>query len=60
MARDDVLYIIGYGAPTPAPSSRYERKKQRSVEEDAAYVDRPGKEVAIMWQPGSKRRPVVE
>jgi len=60
VARNDVLYIICYGVPYPAPSSPDERKKQRSVEGDAAYLDRSGKEVTIMRQSGSKGGPVVE
>jgi hypothetical protein len=45
---------------TPVSSSPDERKKQRPVEGDAAYLDGSGKEVTIMRQPGSKGRPVVE
>jgi hypothetical protein len=60
VARDDVLYIIRYGVPNPAPPSPDERIKATSVEGDAAYLDRSGKEVTIMWQPSSKGRPVVE
>ena len=58
VARDDVLSLLRRAPP---------RAKRTSVGESAtvdegkvAYLDCSGKEVTIMRQPGSKRRPVVK
>jgi hypothetical protein len=59
VARDDVLYIILLRR-AKSNASPPMSEKATSIEGDSAYLDRSGKKVTIMRQPGSKGRPVVE